>query len=217
MILDVKNILFDLGGVILDIDYNRPVEAFKKLGAADFEEVFSQQNQAKFLDQFERGEITPAQFRKHLRPYLPEKVTDAQIDAAWCTILGELPSQRIVQLKQLRKLGYRLFLLSNTNSIHIRAFTHYLDETYGKNLFKDLFEKVYYSSQIGLRKPTRKVFDFVMKENGIKASETLFIDDSLQHIEGAQKAGLHTHWLQEPQTINDYFKDVQPASPGKVQ
>jgi len=217
MVPDVKNIIFDLGGVILDIDYNRPIEAFKELGAGDFKTLYSQQSQASFFNKFEKGEITPAQFRKKMREHLPEKVTDEEIDAAWCSMLGELPSPRIVVLKMLAKMNYRLFLLSNTNSIHIRAFTKYLDDTYDKNLFKKLFEKVYYSSQIGMRKPTKKIFEHVLKENDLKASETLFIDDSAQHIEGAKKLGIQTHLLQEPDTINDYFRGLSEAFPDKAQ
>lgn len=217
MIPDVKNIIFDLGGVILDIDYTRIEDAFRQLGAKDFDGVYSQEKQAPFFSAFERGDITPSQFRKELRAYLPPKVTDNEIDAAWCAMLGELPSKRIVILKMLRKMGYRLFLLSNTNSIHIRAFTEYLDETYGKDLFKSLFEKVYYSSQIGMRKPTQKIFRHVMKEHQLKPSQTLFIDDSEQHIEGAKKTGLNVHWLQEPETINDYFRDLNEAFPDTVQ
>lgn len=214
---DIKNLLFDLGGVILNIDYNRPVEEFAKLGAQHFEKVFSQSSQSPIFDRFERGEITPAEFRSHLRKYLPEKISDSEIDQAWCSILGDLPSKRIVQLKQLKNNGYRLFLLSNTNSIHIKGFTKYLDETYGKHLFKELFEKVYFSSQIGVRKPTKKVFEYVLKENDLKANETFFIDDSKQHVDGAAKAGLQTHWLQEPQTINDFFQDFPVVSLGRVQ
>ena len=217
MVPDVKNIIFDLGGVILDIDYNRPIEAFKKLGAGDFRTLYSQQSQASFFNKFEKGEITPAQFRKKMREHLPEKVTDEEIDAAWCSMLGELPSPRIVLLKMLAKMNYRLFLLSNTNSIHIRAFTKYLDDTYDKNLFKKLFEKVYYSSQIGMRKPTKKIFEHVLKENDLKASQTLFIDDSTQHIEGAKKLGIQTHLLQEPDTINDYFRGLSEVFPDKAQ
>lgn len=217
MVPDVKNIIFDLGGVILDIDYNRPTEAFKKLGAGDFKTLYSQQSQASFFNKFEKGEITPAQFRKKMREHLPEKVTDEEIDAAWCSMLGELPSPRIVVLKMLAKMNYRLFLLSNTNSIHIRAFTKYLDDTYDKNLFKKLFEKVYYSSQIGMRKPTKKIFEHVLKENDLKASQTLFIDDSTQHIEGAKKLGIQTHLLQEPDTINDYFRGLSEVFPDKAQ
>lgn len=217
MVPDVKNIIFDLGGVILDIDYTRVEDAFKELGAQEFEHLFSQKKQASFFSAFERGEISPAQFRKELRALLPKNVSDEEIDAAWNAILGELPSKRIVLLKMLRKMGYRLFLLSNTNSIHIRAFTDYLDETYGKDLFKSLFEKVYYSSQIGMRKPTQKIFRHVMKEHQLKPSETLFIDDSEQHIEGAKKTGLMTHWLQEPETINDYFQGLNEAFPDKAQ
>src|SRR5690554_1000258 len=216
MIPEVKNIIFDLGGVILDVDYSRPVEAFEKLGAKDFDEVFTQQHQDEFFSAFERGDITPSQFRKKLRKYLPDEVTDEAIDDAWCTILGELPSDRIVLLKMLARMNYRLFLLSNTNSIHIRVFTAYLDQTYGKNLFKHLFEKVYYSSQMGLRKPSHEIFEFVLKENNLKASETLFIDDSIQHIEAAKKIGIQTAFLQEPQTINDYFKGLAEVFPDKV-
>jgi len=203
---EIKNIIFDLGGVILDIDYDRPVKAFKKLGAENFEQLFAQSKQIKLFDQFDIGEVTPAQFRKEVRKHLPEDVTDEQIDAAWNSILGDLPSHRIVVLKMLAQRKYRLFLLSNTNSIHVKAFTNYLDATYGKGLFKTLFEKQYFSNQIGMRKPTKKVFDHILKENGLKASETLFIDDSPEHVEGAKKAGLHGYWLQEPETINDYFK-----------
>lgn len=217
MIPDVKNIIFDLGGVILDIDYAKPVEAFEKLGARNFESVFTQKQQAEVFSQFERGDITPALFRKKLRAYLPEQVSDQEIDDAWCTILGELPSDRIVLLKMLKRMNYRLFLLSNTNSIHIRTFTAYLDQTYGKNLFKSLFEKVYYSSQIGMRKPTREIFQHVLEENDLKAEETLFIDDSIQHIETAAAMGFKTLLLKEPETINSYFKELPEVFPDTVQ
>lgn len=217
MIPEVKNIIFDLGGVILDIDYARPVEAFRKLGAERFEEVFSQDAQAGFMSKFERGEIKPAEFRRKVKSYLPEGVTDDEIDEAWNSILGQLPSQRIVLLKMLDRMGYRMFLLSNTNSIHIKAFTHYLDETYGKHLFKDLFEKIYYSSKIGMRKPSKKIFEHVLKENGLVPEETLFIDDSAQHIEAAKKLGVHTHHLKEPETIHDFFSGLTEAFPDKVQ
>ncbi len=217
MIPAVKNIIFDLGGVILNIDYNKPVLAFEQLGAKDFESLFTQQNQSEVFSQLERGEITPAQFRKKLREYLGAEVTDNQIDDAWCTILGDLPSDRIVLLKMLKKMNYRLFLLSNTNSIHIRGFTEYLNKTYGKNLFENLFEKVYYSSQIGMRKPTKKIFQHVLRENNLTPEETLFIDDSAQHIETASAMGFKTLLLKEPETINSYFKEITAAFPDKVQ
>lgn len=217
MIPEVKNIIFDLGGVILDIDYARPVEAFKKLGAENFEKVFSQDAQASFMSKFERGEIKPAEFRKKVKSYLPETVSDREIDEAWNSILGQLPSQRIVLLKMLDRMGYRLFLLSNTNSIHIRAFTQYLDETYGKQLFKELFEKVYYSSKIGMRKPSKKIFEHVLNDSNLNPAETLFIDDSPQHVEAANKVGLHTHYLKEPETIHDVFSGLSEVFPDKVQ
>ncbi|TVR40186.1 MAG: HAD family phosphatase [Cryomorphaceae bacterium] len=203
----IKNIIFDLGGVLLDVDYHKPIEAFEKLGATGFEKVFTQASQARFMSQFERGEIAPAEFRKEVRRFLPEGVTDYQIDEAWNSILGTLPEDRIVLLKMLKNKGYRLFLLSNTNSIHIKAFQRYLQDSYGPSALERIFEKVYFSSRIGMRKPSQKVFDFVLRENNLQPEETFFIDDSEQHIEGAKKTGIHTHWLREPETVLDVFKD----------
>ncbi len=203
----IKNIIFDLGGVLLDVDYHKPVEAFEKLGAAGFEKVFTQASQAKFMSQFERGEISPSQFRKEVRKYLPEGISDEQIDQAWNSILGSLPEDRVVLLKMLKKKGYRLFLLSNTNSIHIKAFQRYMQDTFGPGLLEGIFEKVYFSSRVGMRKPTQKIFDFVLRENKLQREETFFIDDSEQHIKGAKKTGVQTHWLREPETVIDVFKD----------
>lgn len=213
----IKNIIFDLGGVLLEVDYQRPVAAFEALGAQNFEAVFSQKSQAMFMSRFERGEISPEAFRKELRKYLPQHVSNTEIDLAWNSILGELPEDRVVLLKLLVQKGYRLFLLSNTNQIHIKAFKKYVDDTYGPGLFEDIFEKVYFSSRIGMRKPTKKIFQYVLRQNRLKPEETYFIDDSLQHVRGAERAGIRAHWLAEPETIIDHFRDIPPAFPDKVQ
>lgn len=213
----IKNIIFDLGGVLLEVDYQRPAAAFEALGAKNFETVFSQKSQAMFMSRFERGEISPEAFRKELRKYLPHEVTNAQIDSAWNSILGELHEDRVVMLKLLVQKGYRLFLLSNTNQIHIKAFKKYMDETFGQGLLEDIFEKVYFSSRIGMRKPTKKIFQHVLRENRLKPEETYFIDDSLQHVKGAELVGIKAHWLAEPETIIDHFRDIPPAFPDKAQ
>lgn len=195
----VKNIIFDLGGVLLNIDYNAPIREFKKLGITNFEELYSKASQKRLFDEFETGKISPADFRNNIRRLSNSNHSDSSIDLAWNSILLDFPIENKELLSTL-KLNYRLFLLSNTNDIHIACFEQNLVNTYKTNFLPDVFENIYYSSRIGLRKPAVEAFEFVLVSNNLKASETLFIDDSIQHIEGAMKAGLNTHWLDLKQT-----------------
>jgi glucose-1-phosphatase len=186
-----KNIIFDLGAVILNIDYNLASEAFKKLGVSDFDELYSKKKQDLLFDKLETGELDESGFRDEIRKHIPHDVTNDQIDSAWNSMLLDLPPGRFQWLQQIGK-KYRIFLLSNTNSIHVREFTRRLDAQYGKGAFEKLFEKVYYSCKMKMRKPDKEIFDLVLKENNLEPSETLFIDDSPQHIEGAKKCGIQT-------------------------
>ncbi len=201
----IKNIIFDLGGVILNINYNLTADAFIKLGLKDFEEKYSQAKQSRLFDKLETGEISAGQFRKELKTYIGDFVSDADIDGAWNTMLLDLPAERIELLKKL-SAKYRLFLLSNTNIIHFNAYSAYLQNKFGKMIFDDIFEKQYLSFKLGLRKPDKKIFELVLNENNIKPSETLFIDDSMQHIHGAEETGIITYLLQPPETIIELFR-----------
>ncbi len=121
-------------------------------------------------------------------------------------MLLNLPSHRINLLKDINA-NYRIFLLSNTNEIHVSHFQNYLNNKYGENLFESLFENHYYSNQIGFRKPNLEAFNHVIEQNKLTPSETLFIDDSSQHIEGAKKANLHTYLLNKNEDISSLFLD----------
>ena len=192
--MHVKNIIFDLGGVIIDIDYNLAATAFKKLGIVDFDSFYSKAKQSSLFDEFEKGLISNAEFRTALRQYLPPAISDQQIDDAWNAMLIGIPSHRVDFLKEVAK-HYRIFLLSNTNRIHIEAFSQYNDEKFGKGYFESIFEYCYFSSDIAMRKPDAEIFEFVLSENGLRKEETIFIDDSIQHIQGALNTGLHAELL----------------------
>lgn len=196
---EIKNIIFDLGGVLLNVDYLAPVREFEKLGITGFEDMYSKAQQSNLFNNLETGKIPPAEFRDAIREISEQPLTDAQIDHAWNSILLDLPQERVDFLYALRK-KYRLFLLSNTNAIHIKSFEQTLKKQFGKNIFDEIFEHHYYSSDLGLRKPDTAIFEKVMQLNGLFAGDTLFIDDSPQHIEGARKTGMHVLWLDVKKT-----------------
>lgn len=196
----IKNIIFDLGGVILNLDYQRTIRAFEELGMKEFQKVYSRENQKHLFDEYEKGRISSEEFRKELCRLLEEDIDHYKLDAAWNAMLLDLPHERLELLKKLKD-RYRLFLLSNTNDIHFHAFSGYLQETFGFTDFSQFFEKEYYSHRVQKRKPDKEIFELVINENDLDPAKTLFIDDTLQHIEGARLAGLHAHHLQPPETI----------------
>lgn len=198
----LKNIIFDLGGVILNIDSRLTVEAFKQLGLSDFEIKFSSAKQTTIFDDLETGKISPDEFYSFIRKRAGVYLPDSAIEKAWNAMLLDLPEERLDLLEKLKK-NYRTFLLSNTNKIHIRAFSVYLQKRFGVKNLSHLFEKEYYSYQIKLRKPDKAVFTYVLNENNLAPEETLFIDDSLQHINSAMSAGIHAIHLTPPKTILD--------------
>ncbi len=192
---NIKNIIFDLGGVILNIDYNKSAEAFKKLGLKNFDKLYSQSKQNHIFDNLEIGKLSANGFRNYIRKNVAHlTLSDQSIDSAWNAMLLDLPKERI-QLLQSINNDYRIFLLSNTNEIHVKKFTDYINKTFSPNLFQELFEQYYYSNEIGMRKPNVETFQHVLLSNNLKAKETLFIDDSVQHIEGAKNAGLQSYLL----------------------
>jgi len=203
--MNFKNIIFDLGGVIIDIDYNLAAAAFKRLGVINFEEIYSKKQQDNFFNSFETGHLSNENFRIAIRKHIPTSVTDEQIDTAWNAMLINIPQERFNWLKDIGKI-YRIFLLSNTNRIHIKAFTEIFNKQFGDLQFEKLFEKVYYSCEIGMRKPNPEIFDFVIKENNLVVSETLFIDDSPQHIEGARNFGVTAWHLENDFKVESLFK-----------
>jgi len=188
-------ILLDLGGVLIDVDYHATARAFRDLGHPDFERLYSKAQQDHLFDGFETGALTPAQFRDRIRQVLDPALSDAVIDANWNAMLGSVPPERI-QLVHRLKERYQVLLLSNTNAIHVPAFETIIARENGITDFKQLFHGAYYSCEIGLRKPDAPSFLHVLAKHGADPARTLFIDDSIQHVHGARKAGLHAEHLE---------------------
>jgi glucose-1-phosphatase len=206
----IKNIIFDLGGVILNIDYAKSTNALRQYATADTQVDFSQKAQSELFDLYERGDISSQEFRDGLRREYGLNATDAQLDEAWNSMLLDIPAERIELIRELGK-HYRLFLLSNTNAIHMLAFNEIVFKSFQIPSLDELFEKPYYSHLVRKRKPVADVFEHILDENNLQAQETLFIDDSIQHIEGAQKVGLQTLHLAPPLTINQALKEALPT------
>ncbi len=203
------SIIFDFGAVIIDIDYNKAKLSFEKLGVKKFDDLFSKAAQNNLFDNLEKGLISENEFRLEIKKYAGIQLQDEAIDAAWNSMLFSIPQARFTLLEQLSK-QLPLYLLSNTNSIHERAFETQIDEQYGYKKFKSFFTKIYFSHHIHKRKPDLEIFQYVINENKLNPHTTLFIDDSPQHIEGAIKAGLQAFYLQYPNDIVNLFKLKNP-------
>jgi putative hydrolase of the HAD superfamily len=197
---DIRNIIFDLGGVIINVDYHKTENAFKNLGIPDFDRIFSQVRQSKIVDKLETGDISPAEFRKNLRDFSRFNISDTNIDDAWNAMILDFPHDRIAILDKLR-LNYRIFLLSNTNQIHIDCCIRNLNF----DMIKSNFEKVYLSHEIHMRKPDTETYRFVLNDAQLQASQTLFIDDTAINVEGAKLAGLNAYHLANGETVNNLF------------
>ncbi|MES2829929.1 MAG: HAD family phosphatase [Bacteroidota bacterium] len=188
----IKNIIFDYGNVIFEIDFKKAQNALSQLGIPNIESFFGHKGHDELFSKLETGSISPAEFRAGIRVAANNSnLSDEEIDAAWNSIfVGVPPSVHDTLLEA--KAKYRTFLLSNTNEIHYNFFTDYLQKEYQISGNDDLFEKAYYSQLMFLRKPNVEIFQKVIDENNLIPEETLFIDDSPQHLVGAKEAGLHT-------------------------
>ena len=189
--------IFDLGGVILNIDYKKTIKAFKKLGVKNIDKIYSQAQQNHIFDDFETGKISAQEFREYIKSQSSIELNDTQIDDAWNAMLLDLPKDRIELLLQLRK-GHKIFLYSNTNAIHLKAFKHIIKQQYGdENLLETIFNQTYYSHLIGKRKPHPEGFLQIINDHNLNPKTTFFIDDTYQHVKGAKKVGLKTFWLKK--------------------
>jgi putative hydrolase of the HAD superfamily len=198
----VKNIIFDLGGVFMNLDYQKMEQAFIDLGIANFSELFTQHHSSPLFEDLETGKITNEHFYQQLRKISGVDVSNEAIRDAWNAILLDFPKERIDWLNEIKK-KYNIYLFSNTNQIHYDAFIETFRKQTGIENFNQYFIKAYYSHELGLRKPYKNSYQKIIDEQKLIAAETLFIDDTLKNIEGAQQAGLQTIHLAAPLTVLD--------------
>lgn len=197
----IKNIILDYGDVVFMIDFLRMESAFSELGIKNVREYYGHRAQTKLFDDFEQGKISAKAFRDGIREISGLlSLSDAQIDDAWnAMLLGVTHGNHELLLKL--KQNYRLFLLSNNNEIHYNWIINHLQHEFGVEDNTVFFEKDYYSHLMGMRKPNADIFEFVLRTHDLTPEETVFIDDSPQHLKTAKDLGLHTYLLTKPDTL----------------
>ncbi len=195
----IKNIIFDLGGVLIDLDETPTIEGFGKKISAFYKNSMN----LEFINiahKFERGEIAPAEFRETVSKIFNIHLSPEKFDFYWNAMIKGMPEQRFQILKKLQKT-HRIFVLSNTNEIHYNYFTR---QDYWK---PELFEKVYFSHQLGMRKPEKKIFQYVLNENNLIPEETFFVDDNKDNIDTAKNLGIVATQVKGniEQILNNFF------------
>lgn len=203
----IRNIIFDLGGVIINLDTPKTIAAFDALSNVAFESIYTQAQQTSLFDEFDKGQVTEEHFFSTIKGLLKTSATIEQMEDAWNAMLLDFPKHRLELLLNL-KSRYRIFLLSNTNETHIREFEKILYKEHVHHNLDFFFHKAYYSCRIGMRKPDAEIFRHVLQENNLDPSETIFIDDTQKHVDGAKSCGIHAHLLPAGTDVSVLIKEL---------
>jgi FMN phosphatase YigB (HAD superfamily) len=210
----LPHLLFDFGGVIIDIDYDRTPAAFRRLSRAGSTVEYSQASQAELFDLLETGKISASEFRDGLRQLYDLDATDEELDAAWHALLLDVPAERLALIGDLRRQGHQTALLSNTNALHIAEINRRLARQYGfQNGIADCLDQVFYSQEVGFRKPGEEIFHHALREMNWQPADTLFIEDSPQHIVTARRLGLRVLHLAPPLTLTTALPEALRVFP----
>jgi glucose-1-phosphatase len=189
-------LLFDLGGVLLDIHLQKTNEAFALLGFKGFEKHFDSYSGSPFIESLEEGKLSVEEFIAIAKTYCYEGTTDEQIVSAWNALIGTFPKEKLELLEHLKK-KYKIFLYSNTNAIHVDFLHKYYNNTFGENVVQNCFNYIYYSHELEIRKPHKEGFLQILKEQYLLPQEVFYIDDGTMHIATAKELGMQTRlWKQ---------------------
>jgi len=204
MIIDnsVKNVVFDLGNVIIDIDFQVMFNAFKSIGFDYDETIFEKQEVKDLFTGIEKGKIAPQEFRNEITNATDQKISNDDVDRVFNSILIGYPAERIKLIERLKE-KYRLFLLSNTTLIHYHCYSEMLYKEFGYPHLGYLLEKCYYSHELGMRKPEKEIYQHVLNDSGLRPKQTLFIDDMEQNLKPAIELGFQTIQVNREFTIMD--------------
>ena len=187
----IKNIVFDLGGVLVDLDFKAAINGLQKAGFAKVKEQLQSFDREGIFQKFELGEMTAEEFRTAIRENSTVTLTDEEIDALWNAMLLEIPREKLELILDLRG-KYMVYLLSNTNSIH---WDYVCKNAFNYRGFrvKDYFEETFLSYEMHLAKPDKAIYEKVLQDANLLAEETLFIDDSEANCKAAEEVGIHAH------------------------
>lgn len=204
MTVDLNNfdtIIFDFGGVVLDIDPELSINAFKNYGG---DEGMKKIEKSDILWQFERGEIDVKTLHEGICNYIGANLTESEFKQHWCALLLNYKPARIEKIKALAKT-HKLIMLSNTNEIHYAYFSNKLKDEYGVT-FNDLFSKVYLSHEMGLVKPDKAIYEQVIREQKLVPEKTLFIEDTEANAIAAESLGIKTLIIPRNGAFYNYFE-----------
>lgn len=201
----IKNIIFDLGGVIYDIRYENVAEAFVSHGVTNLSDIYSRTSQTHEMDLFEMGLMSVEEMREGIKQLADAPLTDQDVDDIYNAILVDMPAMRVALLLALRE-KYKVFLFSNTNQINYEYFTKYTKDKFGFDVFEKCFDAAYFSHLMHKRKPAADGFLQILDEQHLDPEETVFIDDNEPNLAGAREAGMRGYWLHD-KDILDLFDD----------
>lgn len=204
----MKNIIFDLGNVIIDIDFERTFKAFTEISEnVNWRESERILKEKQIWSRYEKGQLTDAEFRAEIREELKISASDEQIDTAFCGLLMDIDPERIELIKKLAT-KYKIYILSNTSHIHFLEVERILERCAGVKHFSEIFDHVFLSYEMGKLKPEVDIYEEVLKQANLVASETLFLDDLLANLEGAATLGIQTKQIVPQEfTILDLFSN----------
>lgn len=203
----IKNIIFDFGGVVFHIDERRTIAAFSQLLRCSNDEILNYIFHDDIFYKLECGQISFDDFRKHMCQKSNVQISEEQFLTAWNAILVGYPEEHIPLLLALKK-KYRTFLLSNTNAVHTQYFSQIAQKQHLEIQSNyELFEKVYYSNELGMRKPDPNIYKYVLNDANLKAEETLFVDDLLVNVDGAKSVGINAIQVTKERGIVQIFSD----------
>jgi glucose-1-phosphatase len=202
---NIKNIIFDLGGVIINLSVETTLQRFAKLAGVSLDKVKELHAAHPEFLTYEKGEMSDNEFRDGLNQIFGTKAKHAELDECWNAMLGDIPLERIELLKEL-KSKYKTYLLSNTNAIHLDCFTGIVKKAHDLESLEPLFHKTYYSHLMKMRKPDAEIYEFVLNDNNLEAEETIFLDDNLSNLKGAESVGIKTFHVTHPDLIFSLFR-----------
>ncbi len=198
----ITTLIFDLGGVIVNLDWERCVRNFKEIGVSEMDSLISTTLQRGFILEYERGEITSDEFRTEVRKYTDVDVSDDEINFAWTSLLVDVPEEKLQMLLDLKK-KYRILMLSNTNELSYDFCERSFFSQNGHQI-NDYFDKCYLSYKMGLNKPEPQIFEKLLAEEGLKAEECLFLDDGIHNIKTASTLNFNAEYIEPYSTISEW-------------
>ncbi len=200
-------IVFDLGGVLYNIDTELSVQAFEKLGLKNFQELYSLASQSDLFDALETGAIDEQTFAENINLLAGTKLSNEAIHYAWNSLLIGLKEDAIPHLIALKD-KYQLYLLSNTNTIHMDKINNEVSALYPSKNLADFFNQAFYSFNLGLRKPGPEIYNYVTQNIGISPDKILFIDDNTDNISSGQKAGWQAYRMEKNSNLTSFLKSL---------